>query len=190
MIVLLGMRLIRAIVAAMAVAAVMLPSAPASAQSSEAIFLKLAGIEGESQNDRHKGGIELLSWSWGASFTAPGGGGGGGAGKATVQDLSLTKHTDTATPKILEAAIKGKVLRSAVLSVDTGGEVPQTYLKITMTDVLVTNIQTSQSSGDRPMDSVSLNFSRIVWEHRRQNADGSLGELVRTCWDVRANRAC
>ncbi|MET1015409.1 MAG: type VI secretion system tube protein Hcp, partial [Leifsonia flava] len=40
------------------------------------MFLKLAGITGESVDAEHPDEIEVLSWSWGASN--PGGGGFGG----------------------------------------------------------------------------------------------------------------
>ena len=31
------------------------------------MFLKLAGIAGESQNAQHKGEIDILGWSWGVA---------------------------------------------------------------------------------------------------------------------------
>lgn len=49
------------------------------------IFLKIDGIEGESQNANHKKWIDVLSFNWGAQ--QPGNmsvGGGGGAGKLII----------------------------------------------------------------------------------------------------------
>ena len=34
------------------------------------MFLKLAGIEGESSDAKHKGEIDVLAWSWGLSEEA------------------------------------------------------------------------------------------------------------------------
>ena len=45
------------------------------------IFLKLAGIDGESVDAKHKGEIDVLAWSWGLSEEPPQTGGGGGVGK-------------------------------------------------------------------------------------------------------------
>ena len=42
-------------------------------------FLKINGIEGESQDDKHKNQIEILSYSFGASQTATGAASSGGA---------------------------------------------------------------------------------------------------------------
>ncbi len=33
------------------------------------IFLRLEGIEGESQDDKHRNEIEVLSWSWSVKNT-------------------------------------------------------------------------------------------------------------------------
>jgi type VI secretion system secreted protein Hcp len=41
-------------------------------------FLKIDGIEGESLDEKHKGEIDVLSWSWGESQEGPTTGGGGG----------------------------------------------------------------------------------------------------------------
>ncbi len=44
-------------------------------------FLKIDGIEGESNDHKHKGEIEILSWSMGATQSGTHAfGGGGGAG--------------------------------------------------------------------------------------------------------------
>ena len=40
-------------------------------------FLKIDGIEGESQDKTHKNEIQLESWSWGQSNTGSMGAGGG-----------------------------------------------------------------------------------------------------------------
>ena len=48
-------------------------------------FLKLEGVKGESQSDRHKDEIDVLSFSWGVSQTGTfAHGGGGGEGKAPI----------------------------------------------------------------------------------------------------------
>ena len=67
-------------------------------------FIKIGDIKGESQDDKHKDEIDVLSWSWGLEQSGaghPGPGGGGGAGKVSVRDLSITKRTDIATPQLM-----------------------------------------------------------------------------------------
>ena len=56
-------------------------------------FLKIEGIDGESADAKHKGDIQLESFSWGETNSGShSSGGGGGAGKVSMQDFSFTVH--------------------------------------------------------------------------------------------------
>ena len=74
-------------------------------------FLKITNVKGESTDEKHKGEIELESWSFGgtnaASFSS---GGGGGAGKVALQDFHFVKKTDTASVKLFVAMATGEHL--------------------------------------------------------------------------------
>jgi type VI secretion system secreted protein Hcp len=113
-------------------------------------FLKIDGIQGESADDKHKNDIELQSWSWGAqnvgTFAA---GGGGGAGKVNVGDFVVMKYIDKASPKLIEACTTGKHISSATLYCRKAGGTQQEYLKITLTDVLVSNYETHGAMAGR-----------------------------------------
>lgn len=155
-------------------------------------FLKIDGIEGESTDAKHRGEIEILSFSWGVSQTGSfaGGGGGGGAGKASFQDLSFVTTTSKASPKLFLASASGQHIKEATLTLtkvaDKKGE-QQEYLKIKLTDVLVSSYSQGGSTGGVPTDSFSLNFAKIEVEYRPTNPDGSLDAPVRAGWDVKAN---
>jgi len=73
-------------------------------------FLRVDGIPGESNDAKHKGEIEVLSWSWGEVNEAPprGPGGGAGAGKVDMSDLTVTAQFSKASPqsKIILTALK------------------------------------------------------------------------------------
>ena len=65
-------------------------------------FLKIEGVKGEVVDKAHQGEIDVLAWSWGGSQAGTTHRGTGGrAGKASIQDLSITKWTDSATPKFV-----------------------------------------------------------------------------------------
>ena len=80
------------------------------------IFAKIGDIKGESFDDKHKGEIEVLSYSWGVSNSGSIGGGGGGAGKATFNDLSFTHSIDKASPLLLKACATGQHLKEATIT--------------------------------------------------------------------------
>src|SRR5918997_6570918 len=124
-------------------------------------FLKLDGIDGESADSKHKGQIDLQSFSWGATQTGThGSGGGGGAGKVQMQDFHFVMKHGKASPKLMLACAEGEHLKKAVLVCRKAGKEQQEFLKVTMSDVLVSSYQTSGSAhGDEvPTDQCSVNF--------------------------------
>ena len=123
------------------------------------MFMNIKDIKGESQDKDHKEQIDVLAWSWGASQSATTHvGGGGGSGKVSVQDLSFTKYVDTASADLLLACCNGKHFTEALLTVRKAGENPVEYIKIKMTEVLISSISTGGSGGeDRLTEHVTLN---------------------------------
>jgi type VI secretion system secreted protein Hcp len=152
-------------------------------------FLRIDGIPGESADAKHKGEIELESFSWGASHPAGSSPGtGGGAAKAQVHDLTVTTGTSKASPKLFLACVSGQHLKSAVLTARRAGKVQQEFLTLTLSDVLVSSYQIGGSEEGVPTDAVSMSFGRVDVEYREQKADGSLGAATKAGWDVKANK--
>jgi type VI secretion system secreted protein Hcp len=154
-------------------------------------FLKIEGIEGESMDAKHKGEIQIESFSWGAS---QGGtmafGGGGGAGKASFQDFHFVMKVNKASPKLMLACARGDHIKNAILTCRKAGKEQQEFLKWTFTDLLVSSYQTGGSgSGDvLPMDQISLNFSKVEVEYKEQKPDGTLGGTIKAHYDLKANK--
>ena len=154
-------------------------------------FLKIDGIEGESHDSKHKGEIDLQSWSWGESQTGThSGGGGGGAGKVSMQDFHFVMKCNKASPKLMLACATGEHIPKAVLVCRKAGKDQQEFLKVTLTDVLVSSYQTGGSAHSDviPTDQISMNFAKIEKEYKEQKADGSLGGAVKAGYDVKANK--
>ena len=156
-------------------------------------FLKIDGIEGESQDSKHKNEFQLLSYSFGASqahaldFT----GGGHGAGKVSFTDFTFVKQVDKGSPKLMLACATGQHIPKAVLIVRKAGKDQQEYLKVTLTDILVSNVIVN-GDGHRsplPTDEIKLNFAKIEFEYKTQNKDGSLGGAVNAGYDQKLQKA-
>jgi len=127
-------------------------------------FLKITNVKGESTDEKHKGEIELESWSFGgtnaASFSS---GGGGGAGKVALQDFHFVKKTDMASVKLFVAMSTGEHLPSAILTCRKAGKDQQEFFKVTFSDVLVSSFQVGGNEGATlPIDSISLNFAKAA----------------------------
>jgi type VI secretion system secreted protein Hcp len=153
-------------------------------------FLKIDGIDGESLDAKHKGWIDVESWSWGESAPVGHPGGGAGAGKVQMQDLNFNTRLSKASPPLLLACASGKHLKSAVLTARKAGKDQQEFLTFSLSDLLVSSYQTGGAEGvEVPMDSVSLNFAKIQVEYKELKADGTLGASVKAGWDVKQNKA-
>jgi type VI secretion system secreted protein Hcp len=154
------------------------------------MFVKIGDIKGESRDDKHKGEIDVLAWSWGMSQTGSGHvGGGAGTGKVQVNDLSLTKYMDMATPDLMLACCNGKHYPEAKLTVRKAGENPLEYIVITMSDVIITGVQTGGSGGeDKLTENVTLNFAKVKVDYTEQTATGGKGATPKMGWDIEANK--
>jgi type VI secretion system secreted protein Hcp len=155
------------------------------------IFLKINDdtVKGEAQDKTHKQEIDVLAWSFGMSNSgSTHAGGGGGAGKVNVQDLSVTKYVDSSSPALMLACCNGAHFASALLTVRKAGKTPLEYIKITMTEVLITSVSTGGSGGeDRLTENVSLNFSKVQMDYTPQKADGTADTTKTMTWNIAEN---
>jgi type VI secretion system secreted protein Hcp len=165
-------------------------------------FLKLDGIKGESADAKHKGEIDIMSFSWGMSQTGVSAtGGGGGAGKVSVHDISFSKKTDASSPLLFLNCANGAHIKEANFVVRKAGGEQLEYLKIKLTDVLVSSYKPHGSissdisaadghkSDEVPVDQFSLNFAKVEYSYQPQGADGKAqGGPILAGWDVKANQ--
>ncbi len=154
-------------------------------------FLKIEGIEGESQDSKHKNEIDIESWSWGETQSGSHAyGGGGGAGKVNMQDFNFAMHVNKSSPKLLLACASGQHIKSALLTCRKAGKEQQEYLKIKFSDLLISSYQTGGSAGEGlvPVDQITLNFSKIEYEYYPQKADGTLDAKVPVWWNLKENK--
>lgn len=154
------------------------------------IFLKLNGIDGESQDASHKNEIDVSSWSWQVlQESNMHQGSGGGSGKATVKDLTFIHAVDRSSPNLMKFCLTGKHIPEAKLVVRKAGGSPLEYLKITMTDVVITNVQPAGSSSDEIIsEQIGLSFAKVKQEYTVQNQQGGSGGAVTAGYDIKLNK--
>jgi len=158
------------------------------------MFINLGSkIKGESQDKVQgpKGDIDVLAWSWGMSQSGTTHmGSGGGAGKASFQDVSITKYVDAASQAIMNHLAKGSHIDKCVLLVRKAGEGQQKYIEITMEEVIVTSLSTGGSGGqDRLTENVTLNFSKVKFQYFKQNSKGAMEPTGEFSYDIAKNDA-
>jgi type VI secretion system secreted protein Hcp len=157
------------------------------------MFLKIKGdpYAGESLDKKHKGEIDVLSFSWGQSNAGSSGyGTGAGSGKVSVQDFSFTMRTCKASPNLALACATGEHIPEATFTVRKAGKEQQDFLVIKFTELLISSYQVGGGGGEElPMESISFNFAKIETSYSPQKADGTLDAAVKTSYNIQENAA-
>jgi type VI secretion system secreted protein Hcp len=155
------------------------------------MFIKIGDLKGESQDQKHKDEIDVLSWSWGVSNSGSAHvGGGAGTGKANVQDFKFTKWMDKSSTPLLLACCNGKHFPEASLVIRKSGEKPVEYCKNKMESVLISSVSTGGSGhehSERLIEHVTLNFSKVSMDYTPQSDKGAPGTAIPMSWDIASN---
>ena len=158
-------------------------------------FLKLKGIDGESQDDKHKNWIEILSYSFGASQMSAGSRSSGGAGNAervNISDFSIVKALDKASPKLFLYCCNGSPIDEVNVELCRATGDKQKYMEFKLTNVHVASYRPggSSKSGDAlPLEEVAFNADKIeliytATDHKTGKAQGD----VKANWSTVENK--
>lgn len=151
-------------------------------------FLKLDGIEGESEDEKHKKEIQILSWNWGANnVSSVSGTGGSGAGKVSLSDFNIMTNFDKATPKFFKSVCAGTHIKTGTMTAIKAGGDGKPYLKVDFKELFVTSLQISGSS-EVPTISVSFSYNEIKIDYSTQNEQGNLTSTGPVTYDLKANK--
>jgi len=116
-------------------------------------------------------------------------GGGGGAGKVDIEDITVIKNVDINTPHIFIAVASGTQSSEAVIeykSIAGGEEV--TFMTITLSSVLITQLQIVSETSKPPTESISLNFAKICMGVAEISPGGKPGPMVERCFNIESNQ--
>lgn len=164
-------------------------------------FLKIDGIQGESQDSKHTNEIEISWFDWteaqSGTFSQNGG---AGAGKVKMNDFKFAMRTNKSSPKLMLACATGQHIPTATLTCRKAGGSQQEFYTVDFSEVLVSSYRTGSTSettageSDQgydsgvPMDYVAFNFGKINFTYRPQKADGTLDNPVMAGYDVTQNK--
>lgn len=115
------------------------------------IYMKYEGIEGTSTG-RYRGWIELKSCQLGyRRSTNP----------KSISEIFVTKVQDGASALLAREALSGEGKKVTIDFVSSAGCAP--YLSIELENTLISSYRVSDLNSDRPMESLSLNFTKISY---------------------------
>jgi len=155
-------------------------------------FLNIAGIDGESTDDKHENWIEVLSFSHGITQTSTlHSGSSGGVGKSTHQDFIITKSLDKASPKLVLACCNGEHIPKVVLELCQAGNDKQKFMEYEMEDVIVASVRPSGATvgqEGRPTEEIAFRYAKIKFVYTIFDPQsGKSKGYVQTEWDVKEN---
>ena len=181
---------------ALAAAATAMIAAPSPAPA--ATFLKLGDIIGESVDAKHKGQIDVLTFtqSWINEVALGSSSGGAGASKVQRGAIPLTTNTDKSNPLLLQSITTGAHHENAVITFQGAPDplnraaVATDYYTITMGTVFVTELsQTDEKDPNRVFEKLVLKAQTYEFKYQPQSAKGTpVGLPVSFKWDCAENR--
>src|SRR6185503_5967848 len=129
------------------------------------IYMKFADVKGPVTTEGFKNWIELESMQLGTHRsigTAARGATNREHSEPSISEIVVTKRTDVSSPKLFLDSVAGKLDNKVEikLTTTTKGKV-ETFLTIKLEDTGVSNYSLT-SGGDMPMESLSLNFTKIT----------------------------
>ena len=161
-------------------------SVPTTAMA-DLITLKLPGITGDVTAEGQQGTIEVLSLTGNIQVPVTGSAGVSRTrrGRPNFSYLMIHKRLDRSSPALFLALVKGSLFKSGVITFLHTSEGRLTkFFTITLTNVLLTKLQTDDSENEvlAGPEQINLNYERF------QLKDEVTGESA--CWDVLTARSC
>jgi type VI secretion system secreted protein Hcp len=157
-----------------------------------AAYLQYEAVKkGESLAKGHegsKGWIEVgtVQFSVGRHITTPVGSSSKREASAPhVSEVVLTKMMDSTSPLLFQEALIGKAVKAKIDLVETGADQLNTYLELTLTNAMISGYSVS-SGGDRPSESLSINFTKIEYKYTPYDDKHKAGTAVPVTYDLTA----
>ena len=161
-----------------------------------AIYMKFGDIKGQVTTDGFKEWIELTSVQLGVNRSVSTGAGGRGreAANPSISDLVITKEFDVASSKLLQDAVAGTFNSKVEIKMTTTTKNKvDTFLALELTDCGVSSYSTSASShegiGGPPMESLSLNFTKIMYTPSPLDTKGTPVKGAVVTYDLKQMKA-
>jgi type VI secretion system secreted protein Hcp len=150
------------------------------------IYVKYAAIDGDVTATGHEKWIEVNSFQWGVGrgISSPTGGSADRESSApSVSEIVVTKPTDIATVKMLDEALEGEGVDVTIDFVKTDKGNLSVYLSYTLNNTMISGYSMS-SGGDRPQESLSFNFTKIMCRDIGLGAKNEDGQPATVGYDL------
>lgn len=143
-------------------------------------------IKGDVTEESHKDWIELNSFQWGVGrgISSPVGGSKDRESSApSVSEITVSKAQDNSTGNLLTEAYQGEGVKVVIDFCKTDKGKLASYLKYELENTMISGFSVS-SGGDRPSESLSLNFTSINCVPQVIDAAGKMSDGPKVKYDI------
>lgn len=155
-----------------------------------AIYLKYNDLEGNVTAAGFEKWIELGSMQWGVGRgigSADGTSGVRESSAASVSEVTVTKQLDKVSHKLLEEALYGQPVKVEIALTRTKKDGEDEFLRYELTNTMTSGYSIS-SGGDRPTESLSFNFTKVMMKNSVAKIDNT-GEAQTTTYDMATRKS-
>jgi len=151
-----------------------------------------ADVKGESNLSDFKDKMELLSFSHGVAMQITGdiSNSERTSGKPNHQDMTVTKYLDAATPVLNQSCCEGKAFPKVdiIIGRNEGGPVVE-LMRYTIKNCLISSISVGGGGGDKPVETVTLNYNHMAWNFTSQKPEVGKEGNIPGKWNLSTNKA-
>jgi type VI secretion system secreted protein Hcp len=144
-------------------------------------------IKGDVTEAGHANWIELSSFQFGVGrgITTPTTGSAADreSSAPSISEIVVTKQADSSSPKLMDEALRGTGKTVIIDFCRTDKGKLQVYMTYTLTNTMVSGFSVN-SGGDRPSESVSLNFTKIEFKNTPGGADSAAASPEAVSYDL------
>ena len=157
-----------------------------------AIFMKFGDkVKGDVDTAQYKGWINVHSFQFGSGRgigPATSSGSNRQGSHASVSEVTVSKDLDPGSLGLWRDSLDGKLATTVDFSFTRADQDNSEYLHVTLFDTGVSGWSIS-SGGDRPSESVSLNFAKIELKDIAQSVDGTAASNNVVTYDLALQKA-
>jgi type VI secretion system secreted protein Hcp len=151
-----------------------------------AIYLKFGKVKGNVTEAGHKDWIEVSSVQWGVGrgiSTPVGSTANREASAPSVSEVTITKQMDMASTDMFMESVKGNKGEEVKIDIVSTGNPPRVFCTYTLSNALVSGYSVS-TGGDRPTESLSLNFTKLEFKYVPSTTENAQGTPVTVAFDL------
>ena len=147
-------------------------------------------IVGESTLKGYEKKMELLSFSHGVAMQVTGDMSNTErtSGKPNHQDMTVTKYLDAASPVLAQSCCQGKGFDKVdiIIGRNDSGNVIE-LMRYTMKSVLISSVSIGGGGGDKPVETLTLNYTDMAWKFTSQKPTIGVQGVVNGTWNLATN---